>query len=129
MALIRTHEELLVFQNSIDAAVEVFNACRLLPPSEKRSLTDQWLRSSRSVPANIAEAWRKRYYKAHFLSKISDAEGEAAESQVWALLAYRCGYLNEETAARIRARYDTILAQLVSMSRHTGQWTYDRKAK
>jgi four helix bundle protein len=87
MGLIKTHEDLIVFQNSIDVAVDVFHACKQLPNAEKYLLIDQWLRCSRSVPANIAEAWRKRYYKPHFLSKLSDAEAEAAESQVAAPLS------------------------------------------
>src|SRR5688500_8889643 len=129
MAIIRTHEDLLVFQNAIDAAVDVFHACKLLPASERHLLANQWLRASRSVAANIAELWRKRYYRAHFMSKISDVEAEAAECQVWALLAHRYGYLDKETSDRIRKKYDAILGQLITMSRDANKWVYDRKPK
>jgi four helix bundle protein len=127
MALVRTHEDLIVFQNSIDVAVEVFHLCKQLPAAERHLMIDQWLRCSRSVPANLAEAWRKRYYKPHFLSKLSDAEAEAAECQVWALLAYKYGYLDESTSKNIRARYDEILAQIVVMARDADQWVFKRK--
>ena len=81
------------------------------------------------MAANIAEAWRKRYYKPHFLSKISDAEGEAAEAQVWALLARRCEYVTQPEYHRIRDRYEVILKQLVTMTRDAAKWTYDRRPK
>jgi four helix bundle protein len=127
MTLVRTAEDLIVFQISIDAAVDVFHACKRLPPAERHLMVDQWLRCSRSVPANIAEAWRKRYYKPHFLSKVSDAEAEAAESQVWALLACKYAYHDEATSQRIRSRYDSILAQIVVMARDADQWVFKRK--
>ena len=66
------------------------------PSEERYSLTDQVRRSSQSICANIAEAWRKRRYEASFLSKLSDAEAEAAESQVWLEFAFQCGYFKEE---------------------------------
>jgi four helix bundle protein len=120
---------LIVFQHAIEAAVRVFKICRTLPESERRELRMQWLRASRSVPANLAEAWRKRYYRAHFVSKLSDAEGEAAECQVWALLSYRYGYISEETSALVRNDYDVILRQVVTMSREFAKWSMPRNTK
>src|SRR5688572_7887157 len=98
MTSIQRQEDVIVVQKSIDGAVDVFHACKRFPTEEKYRLADQWLRSSRSVCGNIAEAWRKRHYSAHFVSKLSDSEGEAAESQTWAVLAERYGFL-ERTAS------------------------------
>ena len=80
---ITTYKDLYVYQKSMEMAFEIFQITKAFPAEEKYSLTDQIRRSSRSVCANIAEAWRKRRYKAAFIAKLSDAEGEAAETQVW----------------------------------------------
>lgn len=80
---IRTHRDLEVFQRAMDAAMRVLEVSKAFPKKETYSLTDQVRRSSRSVCANITEAWRKRRYEAAFISKLSDAETEAAETQVW----------------------------------------------
>ncbi len=127
MALATTHEDLAVFQKSIDAAMLVYAAYKTLPGWEERDLGIQWLRCSRSVAANIAEAWRKRYYPAHFKSKLSDVECEAAESQVWALLCLKCGYLNETTYAAIHQSYDIIIRQAVTMARESSKWKFRSK--
>jgi len=75
------------------AAVHIFEISKRFPVEERYSLTDQVRRSSRSVCANIAEAWRKRHYPNAFVSKLGDAEAEAAETEVWLEMAVRCGYL------------------------------------
>ena len=123
MGLIISHAELLIFRQAMDAALLVFHACSLLPRSEQFELKSQWLRSSRSVAANIAEAWRKRYYRPHFLSKLTDVEAEAAECQVWALMAFRCGYISQDTYARINDIYEETLRMAVSMARNANRWT------
>jgi four helix bundle protein len=92
---IRTHKELEVWQRAMDLAMEVFAISKSFPSEERYSLTDQIRRSSRSVPANISEAWRKRRYAAAFVSKLNDAEGEAAETQTHLEIARRCGYLTD----------------------------------
>lgn len=79
-------------------------------------------RSSRSVCANIAEAWRKRLYKAHFISKLSDSSGEADETRVWLELAFRCGYISKEDFERLDEKYDLIAAQLVKMMSQPEKW-------
>ena len=76
------HTDLEVYKKAFAAAMRVFEASKRFPPEEKFSLTDQVRRSSRSVCSNIAEAWRKRRYEAAFVAKLSDSEGEAAETQV-----------------------------------------------
>ena len=80
-------------------------------------------RSSRSVCANIAEAWRKRRYQAHFVSKLSDAECEAEETRVWLEFAYRCGYMAKIRVDEIDNAYDMIIGQLVKMMSNAVQWT------
>jgi four helix bundle protein len=120
---IRVHGDLEVYGRAFDAAMEIFEVSRGFPKHEVYSLTDQMRRSSRSVCANLAEAWRKRRYPAAFISKISDAEAEAAETQVWIQFAVRCGYLERETGGALYHRYDRIIATLVSMIRHPEVWT------
>src|SRR4051812_11085976 len=91
---IRSHRELDVFQRAMDGAMEIFERSKIFPKEEMYSLTDQVRRSSRSVCANLAEAWRKRRYKAAFICKLSDAEAEAAETQVWLEFAVKCQYMS-----------------------------------
>jgi four helix bundle protein len=123
MGNIRSYRELRVYQSSLDAAMEIFELTRSFPPEEKYSLVDQIRRSSRSVCANIGEAWRKRKYPKHFASKLTDAESEAEETRVWLEIAFRCGYLSETQAQEIDDQYDVILGQLVTMSSRPDQWT------
>jgi four helix bundle protein len=126
MVAIKSHEELEVFQRSIDCAVRVFQTCRSLPDFERFRLVDQWLRCSRSVPANLAEAWRKRYYRPHFLSKLSDAEAEAAECQVWALLAVRYGYITEKEGNALKDDYEELIRMIVGMVTTATKWVLPR---
>src|SRR5512136_3020915 len=96
--LIRTHLDLEIYQSAFELARQIFQKSKLFPKEERYSLTDQVRRSSRSVCANIAEAWRKRRYEASFLSKLSDAESEAEETRVWLEFSTRCGYLSQREA-------------------------------
>lgn len=106
----------------MDATMRIFELTNTFPRKEY-SLVDQILRSSRSVCANIAEAWRKRRYPAHFVSKLSDAETEADETRVWVEIARRCGYLTVEQEDELYAAYDIILGQLVLMISNSKDWT------
>src|SRR5881296_4772174 len=90
---IRHFRDLDVYQNALATGLCVYELTKRFPIEERYALTDQVRRSSRSVCANIAEAWRKRRYEAAFIAKLSDAEGEAAEVQVWVQFAVKCGYL------------------------------------
>jgi four helix bundle protein len=92
------------------------------------SLTDQIRRSSRSICANLAEAWRKRRYSAAFQSKLSDAEAEAAETQVWVEFAVKCGYLRREVGAKLYRGCDRVLATIVGMINHPESWTLPGKS-
>lgn len=86
-------------------------------------MVDQMRRCSRSVCSNIGEAWRKRRYRAHFVSKLSDSEGEAEETRVWLELAFRCGYMSKAETDELDHVYDGILGQLVRMIEHPEKWT------
>ncbi len=122
-ATLRHFRDLDVYQLAIQAAMEIFEETKGFPAEERYSLTDQVRGSSRSVCANIAEAWRKRRYANAFLSKLSDAEAEAAETQVWLEIALRCSYLNQEKSKLLDQQYDHVLGKLVMMISHPNQWT------
>ena len=119
---IKTHEDLRVYQTAFDAAIKIFELSKKFPIEERYSLTDQIRRSSRSVCANLAEAWRKRRYQAAFIAKLSDSEAEAAEVQVWLKFAVKCGYLDIEQGRQIYAQYNQILASLVTMIKDPKTW-------
>ena len=123
MAHFRSFRELRVWQNAMDAAMVVFEVTKRFPAEERYSLTDQFRKASRSVAANISEAWRKRRYPAAFVSKLSDAESEASETQTWNELALRCEYLKPSEAADLDQRYEVILGQLVVMMEKPEDWS------
>ncbi len=119
---IKSHEELEVYQLAFKAAMRVFDLSRSFPREETYSLTDQIRKASRSVCSNIAEAWRKRRYEAAFVSKLNDAEAEAAETQTWLSFAMACGYSAPTEAESIRKEYDLILGKVVNMIIHPEVW-------
>ncbi len=125
--MIRSHEELEVYQLAFQAAMQIFNLSRGFPREETYSLVDQIRRSSRSVYANIAEAWRKRRYPAVFVSKLSDAEAEAAETQVWIQFAMECAYLSPEVGQELRQTYDYIIGKLVNIIARPQPWLMPRE--
>ncbi len=120
--LIRSHEDLEVYQMAFDAAMKIFELSKKFPVEKRYSLTDQIRRSSRSVCANLAEAWRKRRYKAAFLAKLNECEAEAAETQVWIKFAVKCNYLEVELAREIYVIYNRIIGCLVSMINNPSVW-------
>src|SRR2546422_11754934 len=119
---IRSHHELDVYRATFEAAMAVFDASKRFPKEETYSLTDQIRRSSRSVCANLAEAWRKRRYEAAFVNKLNDSEGESAETQTWLEFAVKCGYLNAQDGRALFKVYDEIIAMLVTMINHPNAW-------
>ncbi len=123
MESIRSYKELRVYQAAMDAAMRIFDLTEGFPPEEKYSMVDQMRRSSRSVCANIAEAWRKRRYPKSFVSKLNDAEGEAEETRVWLEFARRSRYMVEAEVAELDDEYDKILGQLVRMISEPEKWT------
>ncbi len=121
---IKTHKDLKVFQLSFEAAMEIFHISKSFPKEETYSLTDQIRRSSRSVSGNLAEAFRKRKYPKAFIAKLSDCEGEAAETQVWLDYALACNYITEDTHAALFDKYDHIIAMIVTMASKPQNWTW-----
>jgi four helix bundle protein len=119
---IRNYEELRVYQNAFQIAMKLFELSRSFPPEEKYSLTDQMCRSSRSVCANLAEAWRKRRYEAAFIAKLSDAESESNETQVWLDFSISCCYLEKNLGLSLKVDYDHIIGQIVCMARKPNSW-------
>src|SRR5213596_2386159 len=97
--IVKRHSDLEVYRRAMRVSMRLFELSKEFPKEESYSLTEQMRRSSRSVCANLAEAWRKRRYPAAFVSKLSDSECEAAETQVWLEFAEKCGYLNPEEAS------------------------------
>lgn len=120
---IRSHNELEVYQLAFNSAMEIFDLTKNFPKEEKYSLTDQIRRSSRSVCANISEAFRKRKYPKSFIAKLSDAESEAAETQVWLEFSLKCKYIDETKYEELNRNYDNITGKLVNMSLKPEQWT------
>ena len=123
---IQQHTELEVYKKAFDAAMLIFKESKGFPKEETYSLTDQIRRSSRSVCANLAEAWPKRRYKGAFISKLSDAESEAAETQVWLEFTTKCSYLQHDRASHLYQAYDEILQMLVAMINKPQSWVISR---
>ncbi|MEH2453103.1 four helix bundle protein [Nostoc sp.] len=133
---IKSHEELEAYQMAFDAAMKIFESSKKFPVEEKYSLTDQIRRSdarrlanaslSRSVCANLAEAWRKRRYEAAFVAKLNDSEAEAAETQTWLKFAIKCNYLDVQTGRELYATYNRVLAILVSIIHNPSPWLIKR---
>jgi four helix bundle protein len=118
---IRHFRDLDVYKNALAADLRVYELTKRFSNEERCALTDQARRSSRSVCANIAEAWRERRYEAAFIAKLSDAEGEAAETQVHLEFAFRHSYLSKEEFLNVDA-YEKIISQLVKMIDEPEKW-------
>jgi four helix bundle protein len=126
---INSFKELRVYQSAMSLAMEIYNLTKSFPPAEKYSLTDQVRRCSRSVCSNLAEAWRKRRYKAAFIAKLSDAETEAAEVQVWNEFAFRCEYTDISIRDHFDLEYEKVISQLVKMISEADKWLiYSKKS-
>ena len=122
MELIKTHKDLKVYKLAFESSMEIFEISKGFPKEEKYSLTDQIRRSSRSVAANIVEAFRKRRYPKSFVSKLSDSEGEAAETQVWLDFAEKSGYITKETHSKLYQKYDWIIGMIINMINKPEKW-------
>jgi four helix bundle protein len=121
--VVRKQTDLEVYQRAFEAVMQLFELSKRFPAEERYALTDQMRRASRSVCANLAECWRKRRYPAAFISKLGDAEGEAAETQTWIQFSVSCGYVSAAEARPLYAEYDEILGQLVTMITNSEKWT------
>jgi len=125
--LIENYTDLRVYKLAFESDVHIFELSKKWPAEEKYSLTDQIRRCSRSICANIAEAWRKRRYPAHFVSKLSDSDSEAAETEVWLDFSMRLGYLIKNDHTELRDHYDHICRMLTNMMTNPEPWC--RRAK
>ena len=102
--------------------MKLYEHSKRFPKEETYSLTDQVRRSSRSVCSNLAEAWRQRRYRAAFINKLNECEGEAAETQTWIEFAVRCGYLERDIGKVLYQEYEEVLRLLVAMSCNPDPW-------
>jgi four helix bundle protein len=96
---IKSAKDLIVYEKAYALAMQIFEMSKRFPPEERYSLTDQIRRSSRSVCTNLREAWAKRRYEAHFVNKLTDADGENGETETWLDFAHDCGYLSKNDHA------------------------------
>ncbi len=112
---IKSPKDLTVYKKAYELAMEVFKASKSFPAEEKYSLIDQIRRSSRSVCANLREAWAKRRYEAHFVSKLTDADGENGETETWLDFAFDCGYLSKHDHEVFIEKCQEVGAMLGSM--------------
>ncbi len=120
-----THfRDLRVYTSAFEAGMQIYELSKNWPKDERYSLTDQIRRSSRSICGPIAEAWRKRRYPAHFVSKLSDGDSEAAATQAWLDFAKRCGYLQVEAFDELNARYEQISGGIVRMMAEPDKWCF-----
>jgi four helix bundle protein len=123
---IKSVRDLEVYKAAFAAAMEIFKISKGFPAEERYSLTDQIRRSSRSVCSNLAEAWRKRRYKAVFINKLSDSMQEASETQTWLDFCSACEYMDEDTFKRLDSEYENILAMLNSMEMKVDKFCFPK---
>ncbi|HAP95812.1 four helix bundle protein [Epilithonimonas hominis] len=122
MSTIKFHQDLKVFQKSFDVAMQIFELSKTFPKEETYSLKDQIRRSSRSVSANISEAWGRRKYEKSFVAKLTDSEGEARETQTWLQFSLACNYINEEQFSNLNNQYNEVIGMLVTMMNQSNKW-------
>jgi four helix bundle protein len=121
--LVKIYRDLEVYQTAFSSAMEIFEVSKTFPVEERYALTDQIRRSSRSVCANLGEAWRKRRYIAAFIAKLYDCQAEATETQIWLEFAVKCQYLDSEVGRTLYRNYDKVLGQLAVMVKNADDWT------
>ena len=122
MEKIRSHKDLKVYQLAYASALEIHRLTKSFPIEEKYSLIDQIRRSSRSICANLAEAIRKRRYSKNFISKLSDSEAEANETQVWLDFSESFNYIDQKTHDDLYDNYEHIIAMLINISNQPEKW-------
>ena len=118
----KSFRDLDVYKESLALALEVHEFAKTLPLEERFVLADQMRRASRSVPANISEAWRKRRYKAAFIAKLSDAETEAAEMQCWLDFSLKAKYMGLSMYEDFDQSYEKVISQLITMIDKADLW-------
>lgn len=113
----RSFRDLIVYQKAVALECDIFQRSKNFPPEERYSLTDQIRRAVRSIGSQIAEAWAKRIYPAHFVTKLSDSDAEQMETQHWVGSAVRSGYWMEQDADALITRLEEVGRMLGSMAR------------
>ena len=119
---VASYEDLDVYELAFELQQRIFRVSTPWPQDERYSLTDQIRRAARSIGANVAEAWAKRRYPAHFVSKLSDADGEQNETRHWLKTARACGYLNATAHAELDGMCKRIGAMLGRMMADAESW-------
>jgi len=119
---IESFRDLIVYKKAFELQQEVFELTKRFPKEELYSLTDQIRRSSRSIGGNIAEAWQKRRYVAHFVSKLSDSDGEQAETQHWLDTSFACEYISDEQHKQLLGKCKEIGRMLGKMMKEPEKW-------
>ncbi len=128
--MIRNFKDLLVYKKALEQAMRFFKVSRRFPKEEQYSLTVQIRRSSGSVCTNIAEAWKKRRYPAHFVSKLADAVAEATETMIWLDFSFHCDSINTANTAvhnQVSSEYEQIGKMLGAMISAPEKFSYDSK--
>jgi len=120
--IINSFKDLIVYQKAYDLSIEIYYLTKSFPKEERYSLTDQIRRSSRSIAANIAEAWSKKIWPKHFVSKLSDSLGEEYETEVWLDYCKDCGYINDKTHSEMRKQYNEVRKILISIIKNPGKF-------
>ena len=118
----KSFRDLDVYREALTLSLEIHEFAKSLPTEERYVLADQMRRASRSVPANISEAWRKRRYKAAFVAKLSDSETEASEMQCWLDFSLKAKFMTRTVYEDFDLRYERIIAQLVTMIDGADGW-------
>jgi four helix bundle protein len=124
MTQIKTHKDLIVYQMAFESAVKIYEITRAFPKEELYSMTDQIRRSSRSVCANIAEAYRRRLYPKSFVAKLIDCISEASETQTWLDFALEYNYIDTRAYNQLHESYDNIIGKLVNMTKRPEKWSF-----
>lgn len=115
MAIINGFRDLIVYQKAFKISMDIFEITKSFPKEEKYSLTDQIRRSSRSVTANMAEAWARKKYVKHFVSKLTDSLGEEYETENWLDYSLACNYVDKQTYDKLMSGYDEVRKMLIAM--------------
>lgn len=123
---ILSFRDLRVYKLAFELQQEIFQISKTFPAEERYSLVDQIRRASRSIGANIAEAWQKRRYVAHFVSKLTDADGEQAETQHWIDSSLACDYISERARKSMLEKCSRIGQMLGTMMAKPEKWCRNR---
>jgi four helix bundle protein len=123
------HVDLEIYKKALAASRKISDLSKRFPGEESSFITDQLRRSSRSVCANLAEAWRKRRFQTEFCAKLNDAKDKAAETQTWLKFSVSCGYLKKETGSYLLEAYDEILIIVLNMISNCDYWSLPQEKK